>query len=198
MIRAEPDSIAGLDGFAAFGEFGGPLAEAIRRLKYEGRSELAPALGALLAQTGMGTEMEAVVPVPLFPTRLAERGFNQSALLAKPLVRQLGLPLRPTWLRRSRETEVQAGLSRSARRENLDGAVFVASTAVAGRSILLVDDVATTGATLQACARALRNGGATRVEAAVLARRGSRAPAAEAGRDRDSAPWLMEAWLEGR
>lgn len=149
--------------------YGGPMSEAIRRLKYRGRSELAEPLGARLARAcrSLAGEVDLVVPVPLHRRRLAERGFNQSALLARRVARALGVPHRPRLLRRTRDTPPQAGLDEPGRAENVRGA-FVAKP-IRGR-VLLIDDVRTTGATLPACSEALREAGAERVHGRVLAR----------------------------
>jgi len=195
VVEAPAGELSGLDGFAAFGLYGGPLAVAIRRLKYEGRTDLAVPLGGLTMRASARFEnVEAMVPVPLHPVRLAERGFNQSALIARAL-RGRGWGFSPGWLRRARETPAQAGLSREERAKNLEGDVFAARSAVAGRSILLVDDVATTGATLRACAQALRLRGAKRVQALVLA---FREGAASEKLSEHSSPWWLDACLEGR
>jgi ComF family protein len=150
--------------------YGGPLADAIQRLKYAGRSELARPLGALLADYAIvfGGLVERVVPVPLHPSRLRERGFNQSALLARPVARALGVPFDPYWLARVRPTRDQASLAREARGHNLRGAF--AARGVRAQRVLLIDDVRTTGATLAEASEALLRAGCERVHTLALAR----------------------------
>jgi ComF family protein len=111
------------------------------------------------------------VPVPLSRRRRIERGYDQAALLARGLSRAAGLPLLAGALRRLRDAPPQVGLTRSERCANAAGA-FAAGPAVRGRAVALVDDVITTGATADACARALREAGATRVCAVALGRAG--------------------------
>lgn len=149
--------------------YGGPMADAILALKYGGRAEHAAVLGRLLAERAveLAGSVDAVVPVPLHPARLRERGFNQSALLARPVASALAVPLVTSDLRRVRDTPPQASLTAGARATNVRGA-FLALRAPASR-VLLVDDVRTTGATLEACARALRAAGARRVDALAYA-----------------------------
>lgn len=149
--------------------YGGPMAEAVRRLKYGRRTELAPVLGAMLAARAieLAGEVDAVVPVPLHASRLRRRGFNQAALLARPVARALGAPLVTSELRRLRDTPPQAGLDAGSRVRNVRGA-FVALRAPGAR-VLLVDDVRTTGATLAECAEALTIAGAEHVLTLVLA-----------------------------
>ena len=154
--------------------YGGAVARAIVRMKYEARPDLARPLGDLLwraLEPYAGALCETiVVPVPLHPTRLAERGFNQSALLARRVARCLGAPMVARALTRTRETRQQATLDRAARAENVESAFRVRLRArIEGRAILLVDDVMTTGATLSACEMALAAAGAGRIERAVLA-----------------------------
>ncbi len=157
--------------------FGGAVARAIVRLKSERRSEIARPLGDLLWQAlaPRAKDLGSVVavPVPLHPSRLAERGFNQSALLAARVAGRLGVPLWPSALSRTRDTAPQATLPREARLANVADA-FVARQPehVCGRSVLLVDDVWTTGATLEACEKALLAAGATRIAWGVVARAG--------------------------
>jgi ComF family protein len=157
--------------------FGGAVARAIVRLKSGRRSEIARPLGDLLWQAVAPRKEDlgsaVAVPVPLHPSRLAERGFNQSTLLAARLARRLGVPLWPSALSRTRDTPPQATLARGARLANVADA-FVARQPehVSGRNVLLVDDVWTTGATLEACESALLAAGATRVAWAVVARAG--------------------------
>lgn len=128
--------------------FQGPLADAIRRYKYEGRRDLQRTLAPLIvsAAAAYAGHIDAVVPVPLHPRKLRQRGCNLPSLLARPVARVLGVPTCPGWLVRCRDTAAQAGLSREARMQNVRGA-FRAKP-VDGVRILIVDDVRTTGATL--------------------------------------------------
>ena len=150
--------------------YGGPLAEAIQRLKYQGRTDLAPVLGALLVRAALdhGGEVDRVIPMPLHPARLRARGFNQATLLARPVARALGVSLDTRTLRRVRDTSSQAGLERRDRLRNVRGA-FAARVDRPGR-VLLIDDVRTTGATLTAAASALLAAGHLRVQTLALAR----------------------------
>ncbi|MGD9583774.1 MAG: ComF family protein [Lysobacterales bacterium] len=110
-----------------------------------------------------------IVPVPLHPSRLAERGFNQALELAAPLARRLALPLDLEALIRARATTAQTGLDAKSRRRNLRDA-FIARDQLAGRHLALVDDVITTSATAQECARVLKRAGAATVQVWALAR----------------------------
>lgn len=160
---------------AAYACYGGAMADTIRRFKYQRRPDLGEPLGQLLVQlvtaAATGDRWQLLMPVPLHPRRLADRGYNQAVLLARPLARRLGLRLAPDLLVRCVDTPPQAGLSGQARRVNLEEAFAVRrSRRVAGRAVLLVDDVTTTGATLAACRRSLLAVGAVRIDAVVLAR----------------------------
>jgi ComF family protein len=139
-----------------------PLARAVRALKFHGHRRVARTLGAALARFAPCHGPAVVVPVPLHVSRLRERGYDQAVLLAAALARVAGLPLRARALARVRPTASQAHLDAAARRANL-AAAFAATKPCAGATIVLVDDVLTTGATADACARALRAAGATRV-----------------------------------
>lgn len=154
----------------AAGEFDGPLRKAIHRFKYQGMRAGAPALGALLAARAlpMLPAGALLAPVALHPRRERERGYNQSALLARELARVGGLDLEERALRRIRRTRPQVELTAAERARNMSGA-FAAEPVCAGRMVVLIDDVCTTGATLRAAARAARDAGASRVYAAVLA-----------------------------
>lgn len=158
---------------AAF-EYGGAIATAIGRLKYEDRADLAPRLGRAMAQAALSFEgaIDVVVPVPLHPRRLAERGYNQAALLAAPLARRLGATMVASALARVRDTPQQARMDRESRLANVASAFVCRETdAASDKRILVVDDVRTTGATLAGCVRALHEVGARRVSTLVLARR---------------------------
>jgi ComF family protein len=146
-----------------------PLARAVRALKFHGHRAVGRCLGAALADLGPIPPDALLVPVPLHPTRLRERGYNQAYLLAQGLSRRCGRPLETRALVRHRPTPAQATLDAAARRANLTGA-FRASNAIAGASVVLVDDVFTTGATADACARALRAAHASRVIVLTVAR----------------------------
>jgi ComF family protein len=169
---------SGLRGFDAaycFGSYEGVLRQLIHIYKYGCVKTLARPLGDLLARAMPRDErFDAVVPVPLHWRRQWARGFNQSALLGRALARRSGIPLLPALLR-TRSTAVQAGLSNSSRRQNVVAAFRVRRTGgfarkLAGRRILLIDDVLTTGATAAACAIALKRAGAARVALLTVAR----------------------------
>jgi ComF family protein len=162
------------DQIAAF-LYGGAVARAVARLKYERRPELARPLGDLLWRAvephAIALAAAVLVPVPLHRTRLLARGFNQSALIARRVARQLRAPLLSRALVRVRDTPQQSALDRAARLANMAGAFRVREPdRVRGCTILLVDDVLTTGATLAACAGALIDAGARSVGFAVVAR----------------------------
>jgi ComF family protein len=148
---------------------------AIHDLKYAGRSHLARSLGPLLASyaaswLGRGDGL-LVMPVPLHPGRLRERGFNQSLLLARHVASRLEADLDYLSLRRIRFTQPQTRLTGDERKKNVRRAFGVnAKTGLKGRSVLLTDDVATTGSTLNECARALKKAGVKEVYCLVLAR----------------------------
>lgn len=152
-----------------------PLRAAIHALKYEDRPELAGPLARYLTAS-FATQswrpyratIDAIVAVPLHAERLAERGYNQSELLATAFGQASGLPCRPDWISRHASTRPQVGLSAEERRANVAQA-FAADAAVAGRTLLLIDDVYTTGSTLNACAAAAREAGARAVFALALA-----------------------------
>jgi ComF family protein len=149
---------------------GGAVAEAIHALKYRDRPALARPLGAWLARHVALPAEAVVVPVPLARRRRLARGYDQAALLARSLTRaHRHRLLWPTALTRTHETAAQVGRSRRERLEAVRGA-FRADGAVRGRSVVLVDDVVTTGATAAACAEALLEAGARDVSVVALAR----------------------------
>lgn len=164
---------------SAYGSYDAGLRELIHLLKYERVRPAADVLGRMLAEAvadlvpEFDGDLPLVVPVPLHATKLRQRGFNQSELIARAMIKQkplgLSLELAPELLIRKRATESQVGYTRRQRIANLRGA-FRADGAVKGRDILLVDDVFTTGTTVSECARVLRRAGAKRVWVATVAR----------------------------
>lgn len=153
----------------------GPSRQLVHRLKYGDRLELAATMGAWMARSGEAilAEADVLVPVPLHRRRLAARRFNQAALLAGAVSRRCGVPVELDALARRKATPSQVGLSRTQRQINLQGAFTVPDehrAAVAGRAVVLVDDVLTSGATANAASRALLRGGARRVDVLVFAR----------------------------
>jgi ComF family protein len=160
--------LRGFDAAYSFGAYEGVLRELIHLYKYGKVRTLARPLSGLLAQALPRDEAyDAVVPVPLYWRRRLQRGFNQAELLARGLFRRTGIPVEKA-LRRVRPTPTQAGLSNSARRQNVVKAFR--ARGVAGKRILLIDDVMTTGATAAACALALKQAGARRVALLTVAR----------------------------
>jgi ComF family protein len=142
--------------------YDGAARQAIHALKYAGRRRLAQPLGDLLAAEARRVDArpDVIVPVPLHKGRLRERGFNQAALLARRCAARLGVPCRSNLLVRVRPTPPQVGLSLVERRANVRDAFALAEGAgqsLAGKRVLLIDDVATTGSTLDAAATALRS-----------------------------------------
>ncbi len=165
-----------IDGVRAPYLFEGPLRDAVHRLKYRGWRAVAPGLGGLLAEYLERHKLSVLanggimVPVPLHSRRLRSRGYNQSNLLAVAAGKLLGIPVREDLLKRANDSPPQVeARTREHRRTNVAGS-FQASDEVKGMSVLLVDDVATTGSTLSACAAALKDAGAASVLGLVLAR----------------------------
>lgn len=155
--------------------FDGTARELVHRLKYGDRVELSLTLGRMMAQAGreLAAEADLILPVPLHRTRLWRRRFNQAAALARTVSRETGLPLVTTALARIRRTRQQVGLTRAQRADNLQGAFQVSAAArglVEGRRVLLIDDVLTTGATVNAASRALLRAGASAVDVLTFAR----------------------------
>ena len=161
------------DAAYSFGAYEGVLRELVHLLKYARVKTLAGPLGQLLAAAlPEGERFDAITAVPLHWRRQWQRGFNQSDLLARALARRTGMPA-IALLRRVRATSTQAGLSNSLRRRNVAAAFGPrprAATFAAGKRILLIDDVMTTGSTAAACARALKRAGAAHVALATVAR----------------------------
>ena len=147
----------------------------VHALKYQDRTDLAPAMGRWMARAGreLLEEADALVPVPLHWQRAWGRRYNQSGALARVIARQSGVKFASETLRRVRPTQQQIGLSRSQRASNVQGAFKIADdrrSEIQGRRVVLVDDVLTTGATVDACARALLRAKAASVDVLVFAR----------------------------
>lgn len=152
--------------------FDGPVRQALHRLKYRRDLGLGDALAEPMAVwvTRLNWQADLILPVPLGEKRYSERGYNQVALVAWPLAMRLGWRYDPQGLTRSRETRSQVGLSALERKENVDGAFRADPCRVKDRRVIVMDDVATTGATLSACAQALQEAGAQCVYALTIAR----------------------------
>ncbi len=150
----------------------GTVRSAVHALKYQGVRALAPTLGALLADYVSRNPMpvDALVPVPLFPRRERNRGYNQSVLLAQAMGEVIDVPVENSALRRLRQTPPQASsASEDERRSNVSGAFEAEAGLIQGRRIVVIDDVCTTGATLESCSIALRSAGAESVWGLTLA-----------------------------
>lgn len=155
--------------------FGDVARDLVHQLKYGDRLDLAPLLSRFMWVAGeqMLQDADALVPVPLHWTRLWRRRFNQAAVLAQGISKISGVPVELEAVKRVRRTPAQVGLDKADRRRNVDAAFAVSDEArgrIHGRKLVLVDDVLTTGATLDALARALSRAGAARVDVLVFAR----------------------------
>lgn len=174
-------SVEALEGRIAYGRarvvarYEDGIRELVHALKYRDRLDLARPLGHLMARSGqcLLAEADCLVPVPLYRFRLWRRRYNQAALLARWAGAAARVPVRTDLLVRTRPTRPQVGLTGTQRRRNVSGAFAVPDhlvPEVAGRRIVLVDDVITTGATVDACVRCLRRAGAASVDVLALAR----------------------------
>ncbi len=164
---------ARIEGIRSPFRFDGVVRQAVHQLKYRGLTALAAPLAGFINEYLANNPMpsDVLVPVPLHPKRLRERGYNQSALLARELGRLAGLPVSHGCLVRQSYTTPQVGTSSVAqRRSNIAGAFVCADRKLEGRQVLLIDDVSTSGATLDACAAALKAAGAVSVWGLVLAK----------------------------
>jgi ComF family protein len=157
------------DATVAAWRYGFPVDRLVLALKYGGRLALARAFGAALAARVADRQVDLLVPMPLAPTRLRERGFNQAMEIARALARGTRFTVAPHLVARVRDTPPQTDLPHDARTANVRGA-FACMRAVAGRSLAIVDDVMTTGASLEELAGTLKRAGAARVENWVVAR----------------------------
>jgi ComF family protein len=150
-----------------------PVDSMITRLKFGHELVFARVLGTLLARSRRSSGQvlpECIVPVPLHRRRLVERGFNQSAEIARHVAPRLGVKVLPRLLHRLRDTSAQSGLDAAARARNIDQAFGIGRKCRVPRRVALLDDVLTTGATAQAAARVLKSAGCERVELWVCAR----------------------------
>jgi len=152
-----------------------PLREVVQRFKYGRKVSLGKPLGRMMAidcrEFFHGRDLDLIVPVPLHPKRLRWRGFNQSVILAREIGKEWNLPFDPFVLARSRETPPQTQLNEEERKKNIRRAFSVQSRrSLKGKAVLLIDDVYTSGATVNECSRALMRGGAREVSVLTLAR----------------------------
>jgi ComF family protein len=162
------------DRARAVAHFTGSMRTLVHHFKYADRHDGQTLFGRWLADAAreLRPGIDIIVPVPLSRLRLLLRHFNQAAVLAGALSREIGVSMDPMLLRRTRWTRSQVGMTRDQRRRNMAGAFGVPRhrrARLEGRNVLLVDDVITTGATVEACARVLKRAGAARVDVLVLA-----------------------------
>jgi ComF family protein len=168
-----PSPIRSARAWAAYHHPAGPspVAQAIAAFKYGGARRLARRLAAIMASRVADTDVALVIPVPLHARRLRQRGYNQSALVARHLARRLGCTSGPTLVVRTRDTPSQTELAPAERVRNVAGAFVVRDpSAIRGRALLLIDDVWTSGATARALATVLRNAGAAAIDVLTIAR----------------------------
>ncbi|MGD8458653.1 MAG: ComF family protein, partial [Anaerolineales bacterium] len=161
-----------LDRIIIWGNHEGPLRQALHKLKYRRDISLGDELSECLIDVVRENKIKGdlVVPVPLSAKRLRERGYNQAALLARPLALAFDIPYHPRSLKRIKETQTQVGLSIAQRRENVKGVFYANPVQVKGKTVILVDDVMTTGATINEAGRTLKLAGANQVIGLTLAK----------------------------
>ena len=149
----------------------GAFQKIVHSLKYSGVQalgvDIGRQLGALLNEKGV--RADALVPIPLHKRKLRERGYNQAELIARGISEVTRIPLRSDMIRRKKFTQTQTTLSLEERRNNMEEAFFCESSEVRGKTIILVDDIITTGSTIQSCAGALKKAGALRIIAVSAA-----------------------------
>jgi ComF family protein len=158
----------------ALGIYEGSLQEAIHRWKYEGKTHLTLFFAEWMAEGVKDywgyDSIDLLIPVPLHPQRLRERGFNQALLLVKEISRRTGIPYQKTILRKKKPTLPQVNLSGAEREKGLKGAFqVIGKKDLDGKSVLLIDDVYTTGATVNECSKVLLGGGVKRIDVLTLA-----------------------------
>lgn len=163
------------DCVRAFARYKEPMSEMVQRLKYKREFQfldwMTNALLQVYQREYSGENFALIIPVPLHWRRLLWRGYNQALILAKPLSKKLGIPLAPDILVRTRHTSHQVGLSPAKRKENIKASFRVKNrNLVEGKKILLVDDIVTTGVTVDEAAKTLKKSGADRVCVLALAR----------------------------
>jgi ComF family protein len=183
ISRVEEDHLCGnclkkrphYDALIAPFLYEGCIMDAIHQIKYNGRTYITASVGELAASFAKerfkDTNGFLMMPVPLHPKRLKERGFNQSLILARAIAANLGTDIDFLSLRRMRYTQPQTGLKKVERKRNVRGAFGLEGRPdLKGKTVILVDDVATTGSTLNECAKVLKKGGCEKVFCLVLAR----------------------------
>lgn len=162
-----------IDGIRSIYYYEGAVKDAILQLKFHGIKSIAQFLAGHMAEyaAGHGMDADVIIPVPSHARRLRERGYNQAELLARALATVSGVAIEPKALRRAKLVRSQSSSSsREERRKNVIDAFVSAGDSVSGKRILLIDDVCTTGYTLEACSRELRSAGASEVRALTVAR----------------------------
>lgn len=158
-----------VDWTEAWGHYRGSLERLLHAFKFERHDFLDSALAELLDDVLRDREFDTIVAVPMHRSKLRTRGYNQAELLGRALARRIAVPYDGSLLTKRHERRAQSLLARSERAANVRGA-FIAAPAVRDRSILIVDDVCTTGETLRSCALSLRRAGAKRICAVVVAK----------------------------
>jgi ComF family protein len=167
--RSNPPAYRKMRSWAIFDS---PIQNALHTMKYKRNISLGEMLALQMVDFfhSLHWQVQAVLPVPLGKKRLKERGYNQVGLVARPLANNIGMEYLPGALKKTRETRSQVGLSASQRHENVKNAYQADPLAVNGKSVLLMDDVATTGSTISACTESLLSAGAKEVYVLTIAR----------------------------
>lgn len=172
LCKTCADAPPAYDSLRSLARYEGVVRECVHALKYENNQSLGEFFSSWMAELvhDSGWLVDMVIPVPLSPIRMVERGYNQSALLARPLAISLGIRYKPYGLERIRNTRSQVELSAEERRHNVAGAFEAIPDIVREKQVLLIDDVTTTGSTIKECTLALKAAGASAVYCLTLAR----------------------------